>query len=380
MKIAANAGELANALALAASLSSSNKGISNIVGLEALCLAAADDELTIAADVLDFAITLTVPAVVESPGEVAVSASRLSALAAGFLPEATIEIQSDGTVCRVGSDRSRFKLPTIALEDLPAMLKLTEETGNVALAREEAATLLVRPAFAVSTEKTRYYLGGILLHDHEEALTAVATDGRRLVRIRVPGATGLSSDFRLIVPNAALKIIAKLLGDKSVERVTLRRSKTLLSVEGVGFVFVSKLIDADFPSYTRIVPKPSSNTVTVDRIELLRALDRVAAVVDPGQRRVVVGLTWTEQQPALRLGLTNSDDADDVVTAEVTGCGRVAVQISLLTEMLHALGGQRVRIASDGGINPILLSDIDRSDFLGLQMPYQWPARATQAA
>ena len=88
MKIAANAGELANALALAASLSSSNKGISNIVGLEALCLAAADDELTIAADVLDFAITLTVPAVVESPGEVAVSASRLSALAAGFLPEA----------------------------------------------------------------------------------------------------------------------------------------------------------------------------------------------------------------------------------------------------------------------------------------------------
>jgi hypothetical protein len=56
------------------------------------------------------------------------------------------------------------------------------------------------------------------------------------------------------------------------------------------------------------------------------------------------------------------------------------VQISLLTEMLHALGGQRVRIASDGGINPILLSDIDRSDFLGLQMPYQWPARATQAA
>ena len=379
MKIAANAGELANALALAASLSGNNKGISNIAGLEAVRLAAADDELTIAADVLDFAITLTVPAVVESPGEVAVSASRLSALAAGFLPEATIEIQSDGTVCRVGSDRSRFKLPTIALEDLPAMLKLTEETGNVALAREEAATLLVRPAFAVSTEKTRYYLGGILLHDHEEALTAVATDGRRLVRIRVPGATGLSSDFRLIVPNAALKIIAKLLGDKSVERVTLRRSKTLLSVEGVGFVFVSKLIDADFPNYTRIVPKPSSNTVTVDRIELLRALDRVAAVAEPA-RFHVVGLTWTEDEPVLRLCLTNSDGADDVVEAEVSGHGRTAAQINLLTEMLDGLGGQRVCIASNDEMSPILLSDIDRSDFLGLQMPYQWSARTTQAA
>jgi DNA polymerase III subunit beta len=379
MKISVNAGELATALALAASLSD-NKRNSNIAGLEAVRLAAADDELTIAADVLDFAITLVVPAVVETPGEVAVSASKVSTLVAGFLPEAMIEIQGEGTICRVGSDRSRFKLPMIALENLPASLALTEATGSVTVDRDDAAALLVWPAFAASTEKTRVYLGGVLLRDDEGVLTAVAIDGQRLARSRVPGATGLSSDFGLIVPNTALKIVAKLLADKSVERVTLRRSLTLLSIEAARFVFVSKLIDQRFPDYTRLIPKPPGNTVTVDRIELLRALDRVAAVVDPGQRRVVVGLTWSEQEPALRLGLTNSDDADDVVTAAVTGCGRVAVQISLLTEMLHELGGQRVRIASDGGINPILLSDIDRSDFLGLQMPYQWPARATQAA
>jgi len=48
--------------------------------------------------------------------------------------------------------------------------------------------------------------------------------------------------------------------------------------------------------------------------------------------------------------------------------------------MLDGLGGQRVRIASNGEMSPILLSDIDRSDFLGLQMPYQWSARTTQAA
>ena len=272
MKITANAGELADALALAASLSSNNKGISNIVGLEALRLTAANDQLAIAADVLDFAITLAVPVVVELPGEVAVSASRLSALAAGFLPEATIEIQSDGAVCRVGSDRSRFKLPTIALEYLPAMLKLAEEIGHVTLAREEAATLLVRPAFAAATEQTRIYLGGVLLHDHEEALTAVATDGHRLVRTRVPGAVGLSSDRKLIIPNAALKIAAKLLGDKNVERVTLRRSQNLLTLETAKTRFTSKLIDGNFPDYTRVIPKPSGNAVAVDRVALLREI------------------------------------------------------------------------------------------------------------
>jgi DNA polymerase-3 subunit beta len=380
MKIATAAGQLSRALAVAASLSSDNKRISNIAGLEAVRLAAAD-ELTIAADVLDFAITLTVPAVVESPGEVAVSASRLSALAAGFLPEATIEIQSDGTVCRVGSGHSRFKLPTIALDGLPAPLKLAEETGRVALAREEAATLLVRPAFAASTEKTRLYFGGVLLHDNEGALAAVATDGHRLVLTRVPGAKGLSAaDFKLIVPNAALKIIGKLLADKDVERITLRRSKTLLSVEGARFVFVSKLIDGIFPNYPKFIPKPSGNTVTVDRVELLRALDRIAAVAEDQSRYRVVGLMWSEGEPELRLCLVGSDAADDSIAAEVTGKGRTAAQIHLLAEMVDELNGKTANIDSGGAGQPILILDSDDVGALGLVLPYAWAAQTPQAA
>lgn len=379
MKIAASAGELADALALAASLSD-NKRISNIPGLEAVRLAAADDELTIAADVLDFAITLAVPAVVESPGEVAVSASKLSTLVAGFPAEATIEIRSDGAVCRVGSGRSRFKLPTIALQDMPAMLKLTEETGQVALAREEAVTLLVRPAFAASTEKTRIYFGGVLLHDDEGALAAVATDGHRLIRTRVPGAAGLSSDLKLIVPNAALKIIGKLLGNRDVERVTLRGSKTLLTLETSKACFTSKLIDSTFPDYKRLIPKPSGNTVTVDRVELLRALDRVAAVAEDQNRYRVVGLMWSEGEPELRLCLVGSDAAADSIAAEVVGCGRVAAQIKLLSEMVDQLNGKTVNIDSGGAGQPILILDSDDVGALGLVLPFAWTAQTTQAA
>jgi DNA polymerase III subunit beta len=379
MKIAANAGELADALALAASLSSNNKGISSIVGLEALRLTAANDELAITADVLDFAITLTVPAVVESPGEMAVSASKLSTLVAGFPAEATIEIQSDGAVCRVDSGRSRFRLPTIALEYLPAMLKLTEETGHVTLAREEAATVLVRPAFAAATEQTRIYLGGVLLHDHEEALTAVATDGHRLVRTRVPGATGLSSDLKLIVPNAALKIIGRLLGDKNVERVTLRRSQNLLMLETAKARFTSRLIDGNFPDYTRLIPKPSGNTVTVDRIEFLRALDRVAAVAEEQSRYRVVGLMWSEGESELRLCLVGSDAANDVIAAEAAGSGRVAVQIKLLAEMVDELDGKTVGIDSGGAGQPILILSPDDEGALGLVLPFAWVAQAQAA-
>ena len=46
----------------------------------------------------------------------------------------------------------------------------------------------------------------------------------------------------------------------------LRRSATLFAVEAARFAFVSKLIDAEFPAYQRLIPQQSSgNVITVAR-------------------------------------------------------------------------------------------------------------------
>jgi DNA polymerase-3 subunit beta len=42
-----------------------------------------------------------------------------------------------------------------------------------------ARDLFARPAFAASSESTRYYLNGIFLHSVGDDLVAVATDGYR---------------------------------------------------------------------------------------------------------------------------------------------------------------------------------------------------------
>ena len=135
MKISVNAGELATALALAASLS----GDKVHRFLDVVRLSAAGDTLTITADVFDFMLTLTVPASVATAGEMAVLASRLAALAAGFDTEVLIEISSAETVAHIGCGRSRFRLPTIPMQGLPVLLALTEATGSVTVDRDDAA-------------------------------------------------------------------------------------------------------------------------------------------------------------------------------------------------------------------------------------------------
>jgi DNA polymerase III subunit beta len=243
-------------------------------------------------------------------------------------------------------------------------------------------TLLSKPLFAISTERTRYYLGGILLHDIKGGLAAVATDGHRLARIILLGASELSQDRHLIIPGPAVKILAKLLADKTIETVTLRRSRNLIEVVAASFTFVSKLIDATYPDYQRLMPTPSRNAATVDRAELARAIDRVAAVAPATKAAPIVGLAWTDGEPMLRVCVPGWPDlADDPIAAVTSGNGRAAIQVRYVSELVDQLGGTRICIdvGNDAGA-PILVTDPDEPDFTVIQMPCAWHAEASQAA
>lgn len=227
MKITVDARALSAACASAASLSS-DINATKFPALTCVLLRATGDTLTITANTVDHVLTLSVPAKVESGGDIAVSARRIATLAAAFPGFAEIKLVADGGAARITGARSRFRLPGIPLPDLPDMLRLTDETGRVELATEEAHALFARTGFAIETQKYRFYLCGVLLQDTEQGLTAVAADGRRLAKLVIPGTSGLSSDLRLIVPTPCVKIVLKLLNDRDVERVVLRRSRTYL--------------------------------------------------------------------------------------------------------------------------------------------------------
>jgi DNA polymerase-3 subunit beta len=380
MRATLQAKPLAAALGLAASMVDAK--LKKIAALGHARLVAEGDSLTVSANVLDFALKLSLPAAAGVAGEAAIRSEQLAALAAGFPGDAEITIAEGGTTVLVTCGRSRFKLATMPIGDLPPVPEIGEEIGRIELEREQLLELLAKVSFAISTEETRYYLNGVCLHGGSDGLTAVATDGHRLARFILPDITGLSADHRLIVPKPAIKILLKLLGDKEIERLTLRCSATLLEVTSATFTFVSKLIDATYPDYQRILPSPSGNAAIVDRAALAQAVDRIAAVVPDDKRLPLIGLTWKAPEPSLRLSIPNAPElADDLVEAEVGGSGRSAVQIRFLRELLGELKGDRVRIdAATGPGSPILVTDPADEKFLALVLPCVWGVEASQAA
>jgi DNA polymerase-3 subunit beta len=105
------------------------------------------------------------------------------------------------------SGRSKFSLPTIGVEDFPAISADSLPT-NFAIKRDELKDIIDRTQFAASTEETRYYLNGLYIHPKDEGetkvLRIVATDGHRLACVESPLPTGAENMQGVILPRKRL--------------------------------------------------------------------------------------------------------------------------------------------------------------------------------
>ena len=218
MKIEPQAGEFAATLALA-NYALDPKAKAEVASAVRVTAIAGEARLTVNA--LDRMVAITCRATVAEPGEAAVPAAALAGIVANLPPDATVSIETTGAVVRVTSGSARYQLATIPVGGLPAMLVLGSDAARVELEQDQAIRALTVPAAACETGSARYYLGGTYLVS-EHTLTAVGTDGHRLLKLGVPARGTLRG---AIVSLASMKIAARLLA-KTKDRVSLRSSRT----------------------------------------------------------------------------------------------------------------------------------------------------------
>ena len=92
------------------------------------------------------------------------------------------------------------------------------------------------------------------------------------------------------------------------QTAVLRRSERLFELAAGSFRLVSKLIDATFPDYARIIPSTSEAIATVDRKAPVEAIARFDAVSNPQARASWLTLSWTDDGEMLLSAADGSED------------------------------------------------------------------------
>lgn len=311
-------------------------------------LQAEGGKLTVTGADLDIQYSASTPA--DGKLGTTVDAKRLSDIARRLSGDTvTMEVKDDSLVVKSG--RSRFTLPTLPVGDFP---RLDAGAPDVEFSVDLAA--LVAPVkFAISNEETRYYLNGVYLHNPGSSLRAVATDGHRLAHNSAPSVGVIPS---VIVP-------AKTVGLIPAGTIDVSLSSTKIRLATADTIIVSKLIDATYPDYQRVIPANNSNIVTIDRKALANAVARASAVAT--ERGKAAKLTIAGDNIAIDM---RGDDgtAHEDVEAQYSGEPiEIGFNSTYMNDVLAAVPGDELTIALNDSGTPAIFRGT--GEVLALCMP-----------
>ena len=297
-------------------------------------LRAEEGELSLTATDMDMDITTEVGCSVMTSGTTTMSAHLLYDITRKLPDGAEVEIAFNDGHAMVSAGRSSFRLPTLPVEDFPA-ISSNELPVNFPLTAADMRDLIDATRFAISTEETRYYLNGIYIHKAESGeLCAVATDGHRLAMTRQALPSGAAQMPSIILPRKAVSELRKLLDDFDGD-VLVALSETRAEFRFGAVCLTSKLIDGTFPDYTRVIPVGNDRIMQVDVSAFSAAVDRVSTIASEKSRSVKMGL----KSGVLTLSASNTDASSATEELEVSYDGP-EMEIGFNARYLLDIAGQ----------------------------------------
>ncbi|MDE1046555.1 MAG: DNA polymerase III subunit beta [Candidatus Nanopelagicales bacterium] len=340
--------------------------------LSGVMLIAEQDSLTLSSFDYEISARVQVNIDVIEPGKVLVS-GRLLADITKALPAAPVVLKLDGNRVSIECGRSSFTLPTLPVEDYPALPDMPTTAGSVD--GDVFSEAVAQVAIAAGKDDTIPVLTGIRMEIDGSHVTLAATDRYRLAVRTFPWSpTTTSLELNTLVPARILADAAKSMGSaKTVELAIAPGGEKLIGFEAEGMRTTTRLLDGEFPKYRSLLPNESSTTAIVDTAELVNAVKRVALVAE---RNTPIRMHFTNGEINMRAGSGDDAQANEVLEVEVEGDPiEIAFNPGYLLDGLHAIDAPKARFSFTLATKPVVITGMThenndtKADYRYLLMP-----------
>lgn len=291
----------------------------------------------------------------EEAGTVVVLGRLLSEITKS-LPNARVQIVTDGSRAVLTCGSSRFTLPTMPVEDYPSLPDMPPAAGTIP--SEQFSDAVGQVFVAAGRDDTLPMLTGIRVEIDGDRLTLAATDRYRLaIRELTWKPEGSSEATTALIPAKTLNDAAKTLATTGDVGVALG------SENGIGMAgfsggtrqMTTRLIEADFPAYRSLVPADFASVAELTTGALVEAVKRVSLVA---QRNTPIRLTFGPGEP-LVLDAGTGDDAQASESVEVSYDGEpltIAYNPNYLLDGLGAINSETAVLSFNGPIKPSVIT------------------------
>lgn len=284
MKIIFNRTEISSAVAPLMCAVSGKSAMTAIEGI--LIEAKFPDVCTMTTYDLQKGVRITVEAKVLEEGRYIINAQKfVQTLRVMDGEEITLTVDAKLSASIV-SGRSSHKMIALEGDDFPKILELTSDRSFM-VSQAVLKKMIAKVDFAMGINDQRAVLNGTYFKISDESIMLVSCDSFKLAKCRqrtelVNKNTNGNEhlEYSFIVPVKTVNELFKLLSDdeEALTQIFVTRKHIVLLIGEI--TFFSRLIEGEYIDYDRIIIKNHANIMTVDKKDILGALERAALVTE----------------------------------------------------------------------------------------------------
>ena len=339
--------------------------------LSNVLLTAEGDRLQLAATDLDVTVFTHCSAVVRKEGRATIQGRVFFDLVRS-LPTDSFELTCNEGRVEVRAATFQSQLASLDPADFPTLPEIPGGQG-FALSLDVLHRAIDRTIFAVSAEEGHFQYNAAMLAFAKKSLRMVATDGHRLAFVEATHAGGTAPFEQQLLPRKVLGQLRRLASSGDTP-VYLAKGENHLAFRIGDRVLLSRILEARFPQYERVLVRDNPHHARVNRAELLAALRRVGLLTSERTRGVQLQL----DEDALSITSVGYDLGR---AAEVVPCHyraeplEVLVNAQYLVDFLSAIECGDVELQLRDADGPVVLRPCDDDPALAESLYVVMPIR-----
>lgn len=329
--------------------------------LSSVLLTAEGDRLNLAATDLDVTVYSRCPATVRQEGRATIQ-SRMFFDLVRSLPSDSVELMYREGRLEVVSGGFKSQLASLDPADFPTLPEIPSGQG-FGLPLSFLRLLIDRTAFAVSSEEGHFQYNAALLLLSAEQAEMVATDGHRLAYVKAAHGSQTPPFEQQLLPRKVLNQLHRL-SEPGDAPLFLARGENHLAFHLGERVLLSRLLEARFPQYERVLVRDNPHRARVSRSDLQASLRRVALLTSERTH----GVQFQFDTDSITLSSVGFDlgQANEMVHCTYQGAPlRVLVNAQYVLDFLAAIEVEQIEFQLRDGDGPVVLTPIGDNPAIG---------------
>ena len=279
----------------------------------------------------------------------------------------SLNVENDAGVALLESNSIKFTLRGMPANEFPTIKKFAGD-ASFKMHNTTLAKLIRKTSYACSNDEARPIFTGCYFNANENDVTMAATNTHRLA-VKKDSIDTSAGQLEAVIPAKVLNEIAHLIDSQSPADVLVTYSKNLISFEYENIYMSSRLIEGQYPDFTKVIPSSFATNVKMNKEVLSAAVDRVALISRLDEYNV---MHFDFTANSVRITSNNPDvgNAEEIIEASIDGPDiSISFNASYIMDVLKIIDSENISFSLNGPLKPVAVKEENDGTFLYIITP-----------